>query len=646
MNILLTGGTGYIGSHIALDLARLGHQVTAVARSHGSSAPARVKELQAAGVSVVHADLSHHGELAAAVDPGAVEVIVHGVCSFLEPTSQESLTLRAMEELLALGARCPRLQQAITLGNNLVLDPARDTDFPDEDYPCEPITRHGKNKLEVERMLERSGLPWVVLRIPQVYGGAGSSFDWIMVDPIRRRAFPVPCDGKNRVSLVHVDDVVQAVRRVIERGARDRVFHVASGERDLTLGAVFDEVARGFGLPPPMRLPRPVALAYMGGAERWARLRHRDPEMVADMVRALAANRTLDITRARAELGFEPAFPDTLAGIRSAYSEVFAGRAEPFVPAGRLAAATEKRRSESSGEAAKPFDHREFWRRWTPFRHGDPGAGNFADVMRVLRLHDDFAEWSVAALSHGSDRGPVTVLDLACGAAQLAGPLDRALQRRGRSLARYVGVDDADREWIVARVGRELARNGLEGRGTFVHHDLSAGLPRGLRAHLGDEGELLIVSCWGITYLPPPALVGVVRECGQLAAEWSGPRGALLSVNLTTKGELDRRELTQRFLKEIVPAHLGDALRSRSLSPARQITLALRGLPGMRRFSDELKERQALLPAADFLTLLHEAGHSPEAVDGSALWGQMTCVAVPLPSGNRIHHEVPPCESA
>lgn len=347
VNVLITGGTGYIGSHVALDLAHLGHRVTALARAGGSSAPARVAELRAAGVLIATADLSRPGELAAAVDPAEVEVIVHGVCSFLEPSAEQSLTLRAADELLALGARCAGLRQVITLGNNLVLDPRGADDFPDEDYPTEPLTRHGRNKLEVERRLARSGLPWVVLRIPQVYGGPGSSFDWIMVDPIRRRAFPVPCDGKNRVSLVHVDDVAQAVRRVVERGARDRCYNVASGERDLTLGEVFDEVARGFGLPPPTRLPRWVALAYMGASERWARLWGRDPEMVADMVRALAANRALDIARARSELGFEPAFPDTLAGIRAAYAEVFAGRAEPFVPRGRLAAATEARGSDN-----------------------------------------------------------------------------------------------------------------------------------------------------------------------------------------------------------------------------------------------------------------------------------------------------------
>jgi nucleoside-diphosphate-sugar epimerase len=341
MDVLITGGTGYIGSHVALDLAARGHRVTAVARApaRGSTSAARAEQLRAAGVTLAHADLGRRGELAAAVDPAGVEVIVHGVCSFLEPAAGESLTLVAMDEMLALAARCPRLAQAIDLSNNLVLAPPAPGETPDETFPCRPETAHGRNKLAAERRLERSGRPWVTLRIPQVYGGVGSSFDWVMVDPIRTGTFPVPCDGHNRVSLVHVDDVVQAVRLVLDKGVRDRVFNVASGERDLTLGEVFDAVARGFGLPPPRRLPRLAALLFMGGAERWARLRGKEPTLVADMVRVLAENRTLSIARARDELGFTPRFPDTLQGIASSYADVFAGRAQAFNPAGRLAAA-------------------------------------------------------------------------------------------------------------------------------------------------------------------------------------------------------------------------------------------------------------------------------------------------------------------
>lgn len=344
LRVLITGGTGYIGSCVALDLARRGHAVTAVARPlrSGTTTDARADELRAAGVSFAHADLSHPGELARAVEPERYDYIVHGVCSFLEPAEGESLTLRAMTESLALAAKLPEKPCVVDLSSALVLAPPKPDDFPDERYACAPDTAHGLNKLVAERMLSSSGFPWLILRVGQVYGGVGSSFDWVMIDPIRRGEFPVPCDGRNRVALVHVDDVALAVRLCLEAGARNKIYNVAAGERDLTLGAVFDVIAAGFGLPSPRRLPRAGALAFAWLSERVARLRGRDPALVPDMVRVLANNRSLSTALICDELGFKPAHPDTIAGIRASYADVFAGRAAPFAPPGRLSHAQGK----------------------------------------------------------------------------------------------------------------------------------------------------------------------------------------------------------------------------------------------------------------------------------------------------------------
>lgn len=627
MNVVVLGGTGYIGSYVALDLARRGHHVTAVARppARGSSNAARMVEMDAAGIRLLHADLSRPGALAEAVDPEPVEVIVHGVCSFLEPAEAESLTVRAMTEMLALAARCPRLVQAIDLSNNLVMEPDGPDDLPNEDHACHPRTVHGKNKLLAEQMLQQSGLPWVVLRFPQVYGGVGSSFDWIMVDPIRRKAFPVPCDGTNRVSLIHVEDVTQAVRRVIEQGIKNRVYHFASGERDLTLGQVFDEVARGFDLPPPMRLPRSIALAAMGAAERWAQLWGRDPEMVADMVWTLAVNRAVDIRRAQEELGFAPAYPDSLAGIRTSYAEIFAGRADPFTPPRRLAAV----RGKTANPTDTPVDPADFWRRWGPWRHGDPGEGTFADVMRVLHLPDLFATFAVRQLPEGTD--DITVLDLGCGSGQLAGPLDRALRARGATLRRYVGVDFADTEWMMERVHREFARNGLQDKGEYHHADLSRGLPASIAEPLSGVGPLLIVSCWGITYLDPAPLRAILLQIAALSRSRSSD--TVLCINLMSPDKQDTRVLTRRFLGEVVPSHVGAAARERSTEPLRAIRLALRALPTLRKFGDELRTLVMLMPLADFEATLRSVGLEPSDRD-AALWGATRSFAIRLPAGS------------
>jgi len=337
MDILITGGTGYIGSQIARDMVKLGHQVTALAReaTKGVTSSERVRELQEAGVRVVAADLSQSGDMLNKLNPADYDVIVQGVCSFLEPTTRESLTLRAMDEVIAFSQKCKRLKQVIDLGNCLVLADAGKQAIPDEEFPCRPNTLHGRNKLLAEQMLQKSGVPWVILRIGQVYGGKGSSFDWVVLDGVRRGSLPLPGSGNNRVGLVHVEDVSQATRLVIEQGHQNLVLNVSSADTQVTQGQVFDLVADSFGVPHAQRIPRPAALAYAWVAEQSALLRKKEPELVPDMIKVLSGNWLLSIDKARRVLGYKPTYPETLSGIRTAYADVFADRAPLFTPSQR-----------------------------------------------------------------------------------------------------------------------------------------------------------------------------------------------------------------------------------------------------------------------------------------------------------------------
>lgn len=263
----------------------------------------------------------------------------------------------------------------------------------------------------------------------------------------------------------------------------------------------------------------------------------------------------------------------------------------------------------------------EFWTRWTPWRHGPPGTGNFADVMRILRLYEAFAAFAVSRVP--SSVRAVTVLDLACGAAPLVGPLRDALAARGVALAQYVGVDFGARAWMEARTAEVFAEVGVSDRARWVRHDLAEGLPD---LPLDPGEALLVTSCWGITYLDPPRVTSLIRQCARLAEGW---RWAELDVNLLTGGKFDRDVLTRRFLFEVVPADLGRAVVGLDLAPIRRIRLALRALPKMRQFGSEVQQIAGLMPAETFLGAVEAAG-VPLAASETALWGQTSSYAIGL----------------
>jgi len=423
------------------------------------------------------------------------------------------LTIRAAEEVVALAKRCPRRPPLIDLSSNLVYTPPREGELPSEDHPCSPETVHGRNKRAAEVMFQESGLLWVLLRLGQVYGGPGSTFDWVMVDPVRKQEFPAPCAGDNRVALEHLENVVPAVRRMIHGSVRNRAFNIAVGDPALTLGQVFDEVAKGFRLPPPRRLPLAGALVYAWFSEHGARLLGREPKLVVDMIRVLSANRSLDISRARAELSFEPAGPDTLAGIRAAYGPVFTGERPVFNPGGRLSAALGRRERRVLAEVVgmAPWGAG----KWH-LRRRDAGAARLRGASprsprRRCRRNAGRCSTSAAAPGRWPVRWP------------------RALTARGGSLGEYIGVDYGDAAFLTARVDRELEREGVRGR--FIAHDLAVGLPP-----LCIEGPLLVTSCWGVTYLPLDRLGGVIDALAAL-------NPASVCINLISAGKFDRSAL-------------------------------------------------------------------------------------------------------
>lgn len=264
----------------------------------------------------------------------------------------------------------------------------------------------------------------------------------------------------------------------------------------------------------------------------------------------------------------------------------------------------------------------DFWRRWTPWRHGDPGEGNFTDVMHVLGLYRYFAAF---VANHAALKGPLSVLDLGCGAAQLAGPLAQAFAERGAHLSRYIGVDFADPAWMPARVQREFSRHDLTERGHYVHHDLNDKLPD---FELTTE-PLVITSCWCMTYLGPERLASLLQELSGLVAQRPEPTRVLL--NMLTAGRFDRQVLRKRFLAEIVPRQIWASLSRFDSKPARDLRLSMKALPRMRVFGDELAEQVTLMQVPEVIEIVQSVGCVVEAVDATALWGQTTSLSIRLP---------------
>ena len=123
----------------------------------------------------------------------------------------------------------------------------------DEEFPGEPDTAYGKSKRAAEMAVlsvgENAGMHVVNLRLAMVYGAGGHGNLERMARLVRRSLFPPLPETGNHRSLVHVDDVVAAMRLAAEDSrANGRTYIVAAPEAPSGRG-LFDALRDALGMP-------------------------------------------------------------------------------------------------------------------------------------------------------------------------------------------------------------------------------------------------------------------------------------------------------------------------------------------------------------------------------------------------------------
>ncbi|HEY8523357.1 MAG TPA: NAD(P)-dependent oxidoreductase [Acidimicrobiales bacterium] len=183
-----------------------------------------------------------------------------------------------------------------------------------EDSPYDPYLGYGKSKLEaeqiVQRTYERGDLATVTIRAPWFYGPYQPARQSTFFSAIRRGRFPLVGDGRQRRSMVYTDNLVQGLLRAeVAEAAPGNAYWIADA-RPYELREILETVRLALqdeGLTVSGSRPR-VPLGV-------ARLAERIDALVQDRGRYVQALHVLgelghtiacDISRARAELGYEP----------------------------------------------------------------------------------------------------------------------------------------------------------------------------------------------------------------------------------------------------------------------------------------------------------------------------------------------------
>lgn len=302
MRVLVTGGTGFLGSHLVEGLLEApGTEVFALVRD-----PGRLRWLEGeARVRLLPGDLRSVPAL-----PEGLAAVYHaaGSTKTLRSSAYYTVNRDGTTNLLrALEDRSDR-PRFVHVSSLAAVGPSAPGRAVREDDQPRPVSRYGDSKLQAEKevLARRDRFPVVILRPGAMYGPRDEDFlqffRWI------GRGL-VPVVGPARpMSLVHVRDVVRAALLAGRADvASGEVFHVAD-RTPCTWEDLGRIAARILGTRPVrVRLPLWTAFLAAAAAEASGRLLGRDQGLLnRDKVRlARARGWVADVDKARRLLGFE-----------------------------------------------------------------------------------------------------------------------------------------------------------------------------------------------------------------------------------------------------------------------------------------------------------------------------------------------------
>jgi len=245
MNVLVVGGSGFIGTTLCAELRDRGHTVAALSRNPGTAG-------LPAGVEKAIGDVRAYDSIRSSFDGKDVVVNLVALSPLFRPSgglSHREVHLQGTRNVVeaAEDAGVGRVVQMSALG-------------ADPDGPTEYIRTKG----EAERVVRESGLEYTIFR-PSVVFGDGGEFVPFTKKLAPRPVAPMPGGGETRFQPVWVGDLVVMLADAVENedGAHTDATYEIGGPEVLTLAEVTEMAYEAEGKSITL-LPMPMSMADVG----------------------------------------------------------------------------------------------------------------------------------------------------------------------------------------------------------------------------------------------------------------------------------------------------------------------------------------------------------------------------------------------
>lgn len=324
MTTLVTGGSGFLGSHLVERLARAGRPVRALVRKSSDTSFLRTLP----NVELAEGAVEDRASVERALD--GVTGIVHaaGLVKAKGPEDFMRVNHGGTENLVQSAlARGTAIRRFVLVSSLAALRPSDASGTPvPEDAEPRPVTSYGRSKLAAERavLAHKERLSIVILRPPAIYGPRDREI-LTFFKSIKLGVLPLLGSTQNKLSMIYGSDCAAACIAALDRElVSGSAYHVDDGKvHTLEELIMLAEQAMGKKARFRFHLPRRLVETAALGSELYGRATNRAVMLTRDKLNELFEQWVCDSTRAQRDLGFTPevSFEDGVQRTMAFYRE-------------------------------------------------------------------------------------------------------------------------------------------------------------------------------------------------------------------------------------------------------------------------------------------------------------------------------------
>jgi nucleoside-diphosphate-sugar epimerase len=315
--ILVTGGSGFIGTRLCSTLLDRGNDVVVFNRRKNKN----TEKLLERGASFVQGSVTDTKSVKGAIQD--VQLVFHlASTSSPEATEEDYQNSNVLGTKNVFDAACDhQVERLVYCTTGGVLGSIKRPPG-NENTPYNPVNIYQQTNMVMEELGKRyhreKGLPLVTIRSCGIYG-PGDRKHLQVFKIIQRGIFPVIQQNKRKRDMVYVDDFVRALLLAAEeKKAVGRLYHAT--HEWVTIESMAKAIAGIMGIRPLyIRIPTKPLVFSTAVIEKASKVLGISPPLFRRRIDFFLEQRYLDSTKIRTELGFSPK-TDCIAGLEKTYN--------------------------------------------------------------------------------------------------------------------------------------------------------------------------------------------------------------------------------------------------------------------------------------------------------------------------------------